>query len=279
MTALPGPRSPAPGVASAPGAGAHDRLDGQVAIVTGAASGIGRAIAIDLAHAGARVALADVSADAATALAAELPNGTWAVPTDVSDPAACAALVAATLERTGRLDILVNDAGLQHVSPLHEFPVERFEHLLRVLLLGPAMLIRAALPAMHAARYGRIVNIGSINSHIAHPNKSAYVAAKHGLLGLTKAVALEAGPYGITVNCVCPAFVRTPLVERQIGDLARTEGIPEDEVPARIMLTPSAIRRLIEPEEVAAYVRFLCSPAAASVTGTSQLIDGGWTAR
>jgi 3-hydroxybutyrate dehydrogenase len=141
------------------------------------------------------------------------------------------------------------------------------------------MLIRAALPGMYGAGWGRIVNIGSINSHIAHPNKSAYVAAKHGLLGLTKAVALEAGPHGVTVNCVCPAFVRTPLVEKQIADLARTEGLAIEDVPTRVMLAPSAIKRLIEPSEVAAYVRFLCGPAAASITGTSQLIDGGWTAR
>jgi 3-hydroxybutyrate dehydrogenase len=249
-----------------------------VAIVTGGASGIGRAIALDLADAGATVVVADIDAAGAERVAASLP-GAWAVATDVASPDACADLVAKVLERSGRLDILVNDAGLQHVAPLHEFPVERFEYLVRVLLLGPAMLIRAALPTMYAAGWGRIVNIGSINSHIAHPNKSAYVAAKHGLLGLTKAVALEAGQHGVTVNCVCPAFVRTPLVERQMADLARTEGVAIEDVPARVLLAPSAIKRLIEPDEVAAYVRFLCSPAAAAVTGTAQLIDGGWTAR
>jgi 3-hydroxybutyrate dehydrogenase len=178
-----------------------------------------------------------------------------------------------------RLDILVNDAGLQHVAPLHEFPVERFEHLIRVMLLGPAMLMRAALPHMYAAGWGRIVNIGSINGLIAHPNKSAYVAAKHGLLGLTRSAALEAGPHGVTVNCVCPAFVRTALVENQLADLSRIEGIPIDEVTQRVMLAPSAVKRLIEPEEVAELVAFLCSDAAGAITGSAQLIDGGWTAR
>ena len=258
--------------------GARSDLTGRVAIVTGAASGIGRAIARQLAARGARVVVADIDGPGADLIAADLP-GAWPVTVDVSSPEACADLVAGVLARAGAIDILVNNAGLQFVAPLHEFPPERFEHLLRVLLLGPAMLIRAALPAMYAAGWGRIVNIGSINSLIAHPNKSAYVAAKHGLLGLTRAVALEAGAHGVTVNCVCPAFVRTPLVERQIVDLARTEGLAIDEVPGRVMLGPSAIKRLIEPDEVAAYVGYLCSDAAASITGSAQLIDGGWTAR
>ena len=263
---------------SATGVGGATELAGRVAIVTGSASGIGRAIAIDLADAGARIVVADIDAAGAARVASELP-GAWAVPTDISSPEACAALVEGVLERAGRLDILVNDAGLQHVSPLHEFPPERFEYLLRVLLLAPAMLMRAALPAMYAVGYGRIVNIGSINSVTAQANKSAYVAAKHGLLGLTKAAALEAGPHGVTVNCVCPAFVRTPLLEKQLGDLARTEGLPLEDVTSQMMLAPSALKRLIEPSEVAAYVRFLCSDAAAAITGSAQLIDGGWTAR
>jgi len=253
-------------------------LDGRVAIVTGAASGIGRAITESLGAAGATVVAADLDAEGAGRVAANLSGG-WAVAVDVSSPDECAALVAGTLERAGRLDILVNDAGLQHVSPLQDFPPERFEYLLRVLLLGPAMLMRAVLPTMYASGWGRIVNIGSINSVIAHPNKSAYVAAKHGLLGLTKAVALEAGPHGVTVNCVCPAFVRTPLVEKQLADLARTEDVQIDEVTERVMLAPSALKRLIEPTEVASYVRFLCTEAAAAITGSAQLIDGGWTAR
>jgi 3-hydroxybutyrate dehydrogenase len=253
-------------------------LTGRIALVTGGGSGIGRAIAIELAAAGARIVVADLDAARARATADELP-GAWAEPVDVSSVEACAELVEGIVGRTGQLDILVNDAGLQHVSPLHEFPPERFEYLLRVMLLGPAMLMRAALPTMYSAGWGRIINMGSINSVTAQPNKSAYVAAKHGLLGLTRAAALEAGPHGVTVNCVCPAFVRTPLVEGQLADLARLEGLPVEEIQERLMTGPSAIGRLIEPVEVATVVRFLCSDAAAAITGSAQMIDGGYTAR
>jgi 3-hydroxybutyrate dehydrogenase len=253
-------------------------LAGRVAVVTGGASGIGRAIVRSLAEGGASVVVADLDEDGAHRTTDGLA-GAWVARTDVADPSACDALVTAVVAREGRLDILVNDAGLQHVAPLHEIAPERFEHLLRVMLLGPAMLMRAALPHMYAAGWGRIVNIGSINSVTAMPNKSAYVSAKHGLLGLTRSAALEAGPHGVTVNCVCPSYVRTPLVERQAADLARTEGVPVDEVEARVMLAGSAVRRLVEPEEVAACVRFLCSDEAAAITGSAQLIDGGWTAR
>jgi 3-hydroxybutyrate dehydrogenase len=212
----------------------------------------------------------DRDADAAAAAAKEV--GGTSVTVDLSDLSAIDAL---DLD----VDILVNNAGLQHVAPLHELPPERFEYLLRVMLLGPAMLMRAALPTMYAAGWGRIVNMGSINSVTAQPNKSAYVAAKHGLLGLTRSVALEAGPHGVTVNCVCPAFVRTPLVEGQLADLARLEGLPVEEVQERLMTGPSALGRLIEPSEVASVVGFLCSDAAAAITGSAQMIDGGWTAR
>jgi len=260
------------------GLGSRGELTGRVALVTGAASGIGRAIAVELAAAGARVVVADLDPAKARATADELP-GAWAETVDVSSVAECTELVEGIVRRTGQLDILVNDAGLQHVSPLHEFPPERFEYLLRVMLLGPAMLMRAALPTMYAAGWGRIINMGSINSVTAQPNKSAYVAAKHGLLGLTRSVALEAGPHGVTVNCVCPAFVRTPLVEGQLADLARLEGVSVDAVRTKLMIDPTVIGRLIEPEEVAGVVRFLCSDAAAAITGTAQMIDGGYTAR
>lgn len=256
----------------------RNELAGRIAVVTGGASGIGRAICVELAAAGARVVVADIDVERARATADELP-GAWSVAVDVASVESCAALVDGVVERTGQLDILVNDAGLQHVAPLHEFPVERFEYLLRVLLLGPAMLMRAALPVMYTAGWGRIVNIGSINSVTAQPNKSAYVAAKHGLLGLTRAVALEAGPHGVTVNCVCPAFVRTPLVEGQLADLARLEGLPVEDVTERLMTGPSPIGRLIEPTEVAAVVRFLCTDGASAITGSATMVDGGWTAR
>ncbi len=198
---------------------------------------------------------------------------------DVSDVAACDATVAAVRETLGPIDILVNDAGLQHVAPIEGFPVDRWRYMIEVMLIAPFVLTRAVLPDMYARGWGRIINLGSIHSLVASPNKSAYTAAKHGLLGLTRATALEAGPHGVTANAICPAFVRTPLVERQMADLAATEGVPLDQVVERVMLAPAAVRRLIEPEEVARYAGFLCSDEAASITGSAQVIDGGWTAR
>ena len=254
------------------------RLSGRVALVTGGASGIGRAIARELAAHGARVAVADIDGAAAGALAAELPGGLAAV-ADVADPAACQSLVATVERELGPVDILVNDAGLQHVSPIESFPIDRWRYLLDVMLVGPFVLTRAVLPGMTERRWGRIVNIASIHALIASPNKSAYIAAKHGLLGLTRATAIEAGAHGVTANAICPAFVRTPLVEKQVEALAATEGIGVDEVLDRVMLGPAAVKRLIEPEEIGRYAAFLCSDAAASITGSAQVIDGGWTAR
>jgi 3-hydroxybutyrate dehydrogenase len=253
-------------------------LAGRVALVTGGASGIGRAIARELASRGARVAVVDLDGDAATTVAAELAGG-LALRCDVADPAACEAVVAQVGEELGPVDILINDAGLQHISPISTFPVERWRYLIDVMLVAPFVLTRAVLPGMTARGWGRIINMGSIHSLVASPNKSAYTAAKHGILGLTRATALEVGAHGVTVNAICPAFVRTPLVERQMADLAATEGVALEDVVERVMLAPAAVRRLIEPEEVARYAAFLCSDDAASITGSAQFIDGGWTAR
>jgi len=253
-------------------------LDGRVALVTGGASGIGRAIARELATRGARVAVVDLDSDAAEAVARELP-GALALACDVSDTEACEAVARRVAEVLGSVDILVNDAGLQHVSPIETFPIERWRYLVDVMLVAPFVLTRAVLPGMRARGWGRIINVGSIHSLVASPNKSAYVAAKHGLLGLTRATALEAGPHGITVNAICPSFARTPLVERQIAELAETEGLAPEDVIERVMLEPAAVRRLVEPEEVGRYAAFLCSDDAASITGSAQVIDGGWTAR
>ncbi len=252
-------------------------LAGRVAIVTGAGSGIGRAIAKALSTDGATVVVADRDQDAAASSAVD--TGAEAQVADVADPAACRRLVDAVVAEHGRVDVLVNNAGLQHVAPLVEFPEERWDYLLSVMVDGPFHLTRAVLPGMIEGRWGRIVNIGSIHSLVASPNKVAYVTAKHALLGLTRATALEAGTHGITCNLVAPAYVRTPLVDRQVAEQAQLLGIDEAAVVDTVMLEPAAIRRLVEPAEVAAYVLFLCSPAAASITGSTQVIDGGWTAR
>jgi 3-hydroxybutyrate dehydrogenase len=176
------------------------------------------------------------------------------------------------------VDILVNNAGLQHVAPLHEFPVDRFSYILRLMLETPFRLVRGALPHMYERGWGRVVNISSIHGLRASAYKSAYVTAKHGLEGLSKVIALEGAEPGVTSNCVNPAYVRTPLVEGQIADQAKAHGLSEDEVVEQVMLAPAALKRLIEPAEVADAVAWLCSPAATSVTGTSLVTDGGWSA-
>ena len=176
------------------------------------------------------------------------------------------------------VDILVNNAGLQHVAPIHEFPVDKFSLIHRVMLEAPFRLIRSVLPGMYERGYGRIINISSVHGLRASPFKAAYVSAKHGLEGLSKVVALEGGPYGVTSNCVNPAYVRTALVEKQIVAQAAAHGLSESQVIEQIMLTPTAIKRLIEPSEVAELVAWLCGPSASSITGASYTMDGGWTA-
>jgi 3-hydroxybutyrate dehydrogenase len=248
---------------------ATEHLAGKRALITGGASGIGRACALRLAEAGASVVVVDRDGEAAEAVARDV-DGT-AVAVDLSD-----------LDAVDRLDlavdVLVNNAGIQHVAPIHEFPTDRFSLILRLMLETPFRLVRGALPHMYAHGWGRVVNISSVHGIRASAYKSAYVTAKHGLEGLSKVIALEGAEHGVTSNCVNPAYVRTPLVEGQIADQARTHGISEDDVLEQVMLAPAAIRRLIEPDEVAEAVAYLCSPAAASVTGTSLVMDGGWSA-
>ncbi|MCU1605736.1 MAG: 3-hydroxybutyrate dehydrogenase [Modestobacter sp.] len=244
-------------------------LDGRRALVTGGGSGIGRACAVRLAAAGATVVVADRDAGSAATVAAEV--GGTAVTVDLSDLDAVDVL---DLD----VDVLVNNAGLQHVAPLHEFPVDRFSLILRLMLEAPFRLVRGALPHMYGRGWGRVVNISSVHGLRASPYKSAYVTAKHGLEGLSKVIALEGAAHGVTSNCVNPAYVRTPLVEGQIADQARAHGISEDQVVEQVMLAPAAVKRLIEPAEVAEAVAYLCSPAAASMTGSSLVMDGGWSA-
>lgn len=246
-------------------------LSGRLAVVTGGAGGIGATCAAHLAKAGASVVVADRQLEPAERVAAEV--GGRAIQVDLADPGFAADALA------GEADILVNCAGLQHISPVHEFPPEMFRQLLSVLLEAPFRLARAALPHMYAQGWGRIVSLSSVHGLRASPYKSAYVAAKHGLEGLSKVIALEGGPHGVTSNTICPGYVRTPLVESQIEDQARVHGIPADRVVTEIMLTAPAIKRLIEPSEVAQMVMYLCSDAAGFVNGSSFVIDGGWTAR
>jgi 3-hydroxybutyrate dehydrogenase len=246
-------------------------LSGRRALVTGGASGIGRACARRLAAAGAEVTIVDLRADVARRAAEEI-GAAGALAADLTDMAAVDAL------DCDGVDILINNAGFQHVAPVVEFPPDTFAEILRIMVETPFRLGRRALPGMYARGWGRIVNISSIHGLRASPFKAAYVAAKHALEGLSKVVALEGAAHGVTSNCVNPAYVRTPLVEAQVADQAGAHGISADEVIEQIMLAPAAIRRLIEPAEVAEMVAYLCSPQAAMVTGASFAIDGGWMA-
>jgi 3-hydroxybutyrate dehydrogenase len=245
-------------------------LTGRSALVTGAASGIGRACAERLARAGARVTVLDLNGDAAQELAGEI--GGEAMQADLSDYEVLDGLKI-------EADVVVNNAGLQHVAAVQDFPPERFSMILRVMLEAPFRIVRLALPGMYEKGWGRVINISSVHGLRASPFKAAYISAKHGLEGLSKVVALEGGPHGVTSNCICPAYVRTPLVEGQIADQARTRGIPEDEVVEKVMLTSPAIKRLVEPEEVAEVATFLCTSEASFINGASLTMDGGATAR
>jgi 3-hydroxybutyrate dehydrogenase len=256
-----------------PPAAAAIELTGRRALVTGAASGIGAAITTRFVDAGAVVVAVDRDETGVKELAARHDDG--AVEPLVAD--------LADLDTLGALpndiDILVNNAGIQHVAPIESFPVETFELMLDLMLHAPFRLVRQNLPHMYARGWGRVVNVSSAHGLRASAYKSAYVTAKHGLEGLSKVVALEGAPHGVTSNCVNPGYVRTPLVEKQITDQAAAHGIPEDEVVEKVLLEGMAVKRLVEPAEVAELAAFLCGPASASVTGASFTMDGGWTAR
>src|SRR6478609_7616006 len=235
-------------------------LTGRRALVTGAASGIGAAVAARLAEAGAEVHLLDRDDEGVAKVAAQVHGTPHVAALDLD------------------VDILVNNAGIQHVAPVEDFDPERFRAIHALMLHAPFLLARRVLPGMYARGWGRLVHVSSVHGHRASAYKSAYVSAKHGLEGLSKVIALEAADKGVTSNTVCPGYVRTPLVEGQLTDQARAHGIAEDEVLDSVLLARTPLKRLVEPEEVADAVVFLCSPAATSMTGTSLSLDGGWTA-
>jgi 3-hydroxybutyrate dehydrogenase len=246
-------------------------LEGKAALVTGAASGIGRAVAARLEEAGMNVLAVDLRPD---------PGGPGvAHEADLTVPEANAAAVSAALERFGRLDLVVPNAGVQHVAPIDEFPEDRWQTIIALMLTSPFMLAKHAWPALRDGGSGRFIAIVSVHGLVASPFKAAYVSAKHGLLGLIKTLALEGADAGIRASAVCPGYVRTPLVEAQIADQARAHGLQEERVLEDVILAPHAVKELIEPSEVAEVVAFLAGPAGRAFTGVPVTMDQGWTAR
>jgi 3-hydroxybutyrate dehydrogenase len=257
-------------------------LQDRVALVTGAASGIGREIAEQLARQGARVTLADKDGPGAARAAEDLARGGLAargVACDVTSDKEIEATIQGAVLAHGGLHVLVNNAGLQHVAPIEEFPTEKFLLLVRVMQVAPFVAIKHAFPIMKRQRWGRVVNVASINGLVGFAGKAGYNSAKHGLIGLTRVAALEGAPHGVTVNALCPGYVDTPLVRNQLTDLARTRNVPLERVLEEVIYPLVPMRRLLTPREVADYAVFLASDAGAGITGTAVVIDGGYTAQ
>lgn len=248
----------------------------RVALVTGTSSGIGEAVVRHFCDQGHQVLAVDYNPDGKQV--AEKAGAAF-FEADLTDGGACKAAVADAIQRFGRVDILVNNAGIQHVAPIEEFPEAQWRRIIDLMLTAPFLLSQAAWPSMRENGWGRIINIASVHAQVASPGKSAYISAKHGMIGLTKTAALEGGPQGITANAVCPAYVKTPLVDNQIADQAKMHGMEEQQVIEQIMLKNAAVKRLIEPHEVAELVGYLASDLAGAVTGSSWNIDLGWTAQ
>jgi 3-hydroxybutyrate dehydrogenase len=259
-------------------------LKGKTALVTGSTSGIGLGIATRLAAEGANIVLngfgerVDIERVSRELKTNYQVNATYDA-ADMTKPDQIAAMVARAVAQFGAVDVLVNNAGIQHVAPVDEFPLDKWDAIIAINLSSSFHTVRAALPAMKAKGWGRIVNIASAHALVASPFKSAYVAAKHGIAGFTKTVALEVAERGITVNAICPGYVLTPLVEKQIPDTAKARGISEEAVKREVLLAAQPTKRFVGVGEVAALTAFLCSPQAASITGALLPVDGGWTAQ
>ena len=251
-------------------------VKGKICIVTGGGSGIGLSVAESFAKEGATVVLAARTREKLKAAAEQFGCDYYAA--DLSERESNKQLVDYTLEKYGKVDVLINVAGIQHVCPIADFPEDQWDFMIRLMLTSPFLLTKYVWPSMKEQGWGRIINVNSIHGLVASEFKAAYVSAKHGLVGLTKTAGLEGGPLGITVNSICPAYVRTPLVDNQIDDQARSHGISRDEVIEKIMLQKSAIKKIIEPEDIADIAKFLCGNAAQFITGTTITVDGGWTA-
>ena len=248
----------------------------RLALVTGAASGIGEAIARRLVRDGCHVVVVDKQSEAGKRVADQV-GGTF-LEADLTSRCNCRHVIEETVRSHQRVDILINNAGFQHIDPIEAFPEEIWEQMIAVMLTAPFVLTKHAWPAMKKNGWGRVVNLASVLGKAGTPYKAAYVSAKHGLVGLTKCAAFEGGPFGITVNAICPGYVRTPLMEGQIADQARTHQMKAKDVIEKVMLERTAVKRLIEPAEIADLVGYLCSDSASSITGATLSIDQGWTA-
>lgn len=252
-------------------------MKNKIALITGAASGIGLAIAQTLADENHQIVISDINQSAGQQQAAKI--GASFIEADLSKAKDCKNLVDSIIEQFGHLDILINNAGVQHVSSIEDFPEETWDKMIQLMLTAPFLLTKYVWPSMKNNGWGRIINIASVHAQVASLYKVAYISAKHGVIGLTKTAALEGGEFGITVNAICPAYVRTPLVDNQIKAQAKNLGIKEDEVIRQVMMKNVVIKRMIEPEEIGQMVSYLCSDAASAVTGSSFNIDLGWTAQ